>query len=754
MGFFSSEKIVSVGSSVYNLAGEEKDRPQYLSSLVIGNVLSGTKDSMGDTIIQGYLNGPTSRLRQFFRWADKEENYDTVGMPTGKIRNSGEIHAKKVETYIPHAAGTQVWSQYAESGNAEYGYWAEQWIMLYRPGELNKAWAATYDSGKNQITIKFSDNSTQKFTPYNFFIDATYIYIYYIIITNPESNLTIKFSTDQLMIYRVGSGQPGLDSLVNVGSDYGEFFPFIPVRIDNEFLSEKYESDAYEQAGKAYKKATGGDFDELIDSLKDTKDLDDIDYTYVVFGVSLNVVEMACKRYLYTFFEKLMFTQDQGPEAYGRWQASTNAALKIFNDWHGWKIKNDIHQGGSRGLGRGGPDPGPEPARPNYPAPPKNTIRIRSKGTLDTNYDISLSWTFITNGTGQGKGRPGAKRNDCWIEHLGTDKSVSKYYTESATKAEDTGLDSDKFRIYWQKASNAYIYLDVVGMVHRNDIYDGESVTIGSKEALKDADESGFIIPLHYQTWRDTPIIDTSQMATACVFVVVNAYEITEQKWYEKGIFRIFLIIVLAIASVLFTGGAGIGLLGAHLSVGAALGFSGMTAAIVGSVINAMAALVLTTILEKLTGSLGVLGPIIGAIVGILVGNLIQSFQAGGSFAINWSQFLKADNLLKLTSAAGDGIKKMYTDSTLAIQEEMTALDEQYNSESLKIQEAYYEQFGYGQVVIDPIALFVDSTTIYAESPSTFLGRTTLTGSDIVEMSQDMLYNFAEYSLTLPDAFV
>jgi hypothetical protein len=757
MGLFSSKKIISVASSVYNMAGDEKDRPQFLQSLIIRNVLSGTKDSLGDTIKTGYLNGPAMRLRQFYRWARIPKNYGQVGMPTGSMASGQELLPNSLEPYIPHPAGTEVWCQHVEVADADISYWAEEWVMKNRPAELDKAWVSTYDAKTKKITIRFANNSTVIFTPNDYYVGHKYVYSYFIIITNPTDNLTISYGPDNLYIYRVGSGKPGLDALVSQGSSYGEFFPFIPVRLNNNFLSEGYYGAAFKQTTKAYQKATGGHMDELVASIKENKDLEDMDHAYVVFGVSLNVVEMSCKRYLYTFFEKLMFSQKNGPQAYQKWRGAALAAQQVYNDWLYWKHQNDRYQGGHNreSGGGGGTNPGQEPVRPRIPAPPSNQIRIVGHGALNAEYDIRLNWSYIVNGQGGGQGRPGARTNDCWIVYLGTDTMMQSYFTEGSAFTQNNPQSYDRFRIYWQRSPNRYTYLDVVGARHINMIYGGKSVSTGAKEALTDADESGFIIPLHYETWRETPIIDTSQMGTACVFIVVNSYQVTKKKWWQSGFFRIFLVIVIAIVSVVFTGGAGIGLLGAHLTVGAALGFSGMTAAIVGSVVNALAALILATLLEKFAGALGVLGPVIAAVLGILVGNVIGSFQAGSGFVLNWGSFLRADNLLKLTEAVGSGIQQMIQESTLEIAEEMQAFAKKANDQLMKIKEAYYQEFGYGQVSIDPMSLFTDSNkAVYAESPSTFLSRTTLTGTDIAEMSQDMLYNFAQYSIKLPDAFV
>ena len=67
MGLFSGKKIISVASSVYNLAGDEKDRPIYLKNIIVSNVLSGTKKTLGESLNNGYLTGPGIKLRSFFR---------------------------------------------------------------------------------------------------------------------------------------------------------------------------------------------------------------------------------------------------------------------------------------------------------------------------------------------------------------------------------------------------------------------------------------------------------------------------------------------------------------------------------------------------------------------------------------------------------------------------------------------------------------------------------------------------------------
>ncbi|MEQ1950920.1 hypothetical protein [Mesorhizobium sp. CN2-181] len=909
MGFFSPDKTVVVSSVVYNLAGEEKDRPQYLKSLVVGNVLSGTKDSMSETITNGYLSGPAIKFRSFYRWANKPENYGEVGMPTGTLTTLASLDPDLVSPVIPHDPGTVVWTQRVDLDEADHAYWAEQWILENRPADIETEWSADYDEDANEITITFEDTSIEVFTPVGFDHNAEYVYAYYIIVTtdtvegavvpgslididggvlpsttgwtlmsetltnhpvtlpttitvdthvvksysdarpdevsddtdgpttsyNPTSydtftrvwqrdlyyggddeliyereimtqtqaatveeygpdvvvdedvvidedtpdpgvdrttTTTVTTTTEgeeivydrsyqvdkqdvivkayspmKLMIYKIGSGNAALDALVEESADYGNFFPFLPVRLHNFFLSPTHYPDAYEQIKKAYKKATGSKFTKLIDQIEDNDDLEDIDNAYIQFGVSLNVVEEACRRYIYTFLEQLQVNQIGGPEAYQDYVDHVEAQMDIAEAWLAWKERQ---QRPSEDQNEFSPDVDPEPPRPQFKTMPSNGIRITGSGEINSRYDTRLTWTYITDGEGTGLGKPGAKVNDCWLQYVGSDEITRMVFRIQNPNSDDFYV-YEKIRIYRQRTADSYTYLEVVGLVHRNYVYGGKAIRTTAKQALADVDESGFIVPLHYDTWRHMSLVDTTQMATACVFVVFNCYEIHKQKWYETGVFRILIVIVIAIVSVMFTGGAGVGLLGTHMSVGSALGFSGMTAAIVGSIVNSMAALVLSTMLEKVAQALGPLGQIFTTLAMMFIGNFAGGIQSG-SLAIDWSSFLRIDNLLSLTNAIGNAVAGFKNLETASIYEDMQDLAKKAEAETKKIQQAYFDEFGYGGGQIDPF-MFTNRPSMTVESSDTFLTRTLMTGSDLAEMSKDLLNSFSDLSLKLPNAF-
>ena len=896
MGLLSSKTIIKVASSVYNLAGDEKDRPIFLQNLILRNVLSGTKRSLGDTITTGYLNGPSIKFRTFFRWA--VDNYDLIGMPTGQMYAGDVINTQTVASQIPHTANENIWVQKASLGDSDYEHWAEQWMIRNYPDLLDQGWEADFDDETRTVHIKLPDQSEHSFVAHDFIMGAKYIFAYYIraingieepveegipvplapgepfpdttgftLVSDTETyrvetlktvtktvvtysdttptetstntvsenaNVTarvrvfhrdtfignaadedaklvhrdiLRLVTDQkvvtevevteleedigggvtktttttvstdfleennhyrrdtqkvystkwepldMWIYRIGAGNTVLDGLINQVADFGQFFPMIPIRLDNKFLSERPElEDHLTLAKKAFRKGTdGGKYDDIIAELEESDDLGDMDYIYVAYGVSLNVIDKSARRYIYEFFKRLQANQIGGSNSEQQFIADMAAYRAAYAVWLAWR-NSGAHTH--------------EPVMPLKPTLPQNEIRIQNLGDdggLNINYDVRISWNFISEGSGIGLGKPSAKKNDIWLEYRGETTIEDPTYTGEGSYGGDgdswQGVRSDNqfkysnMRIWFQNENNSYVYIDVAGLEHRNFIYKGKSVLITAKEALGDGEESGFLVPLHYATFRDIRLVDSTQMSTASVFLVINCYVKKKKKWYQSGIFAVLFVIVIAIVSVTMTGGAGFGLLGSHTAVGSTFGLSGMTAAIAGSVANSLAALVLTTMVTKLTSNMGAFGAILGAVMGIVLTGAIQNFISGGGFFFDFSQLMRADNILKLLDAAGQGYAAYIRGSIEGMQQDLIMHQEEANKELKRVREAFFEQFGYGDGQIDPMMFIGDNSPVIAESRDTFLARTLMTGSDVAQMSHDLLHDYVELTTALPNAF-
>jgi hypothetical protein len=814
---------VYVDSVVYNLAGEEANRPDFLKSLVVRNVLSGSDDSMAETLQNGYFNGPGIDLRRFYNWAKNPANYNQVGLPSGKLEIHGSIDSSSVAAQIPHGVDEEIWVQVSKVGYADILYWAEQWVLENYPEEAGTAWTVDHTVTAGTMTITLEDTSTHSVPVIGFNENGRYVYSYYVIvkpgeegtlftgdttvISDPvdfpdttdwdllstdagppvhriyekrtrvtdepgkfkvlietmhqfqddvadeysyridtQTNVEKEYGETLLFIYEIGSGNAVLDAIVSNTVEYGEFFPFIPIRLENEFLSTSYFPTAFAQTAKAYKKATGQKISKLIADLEDNDKLEDIDHAFVTFGVSLNTLESASKKYLFRLFEMLQLAQVGGPSAYSTWKTMLAGQQTIADEWVAWKERQDSPANESDAYEE-------EPTRPGFDSLPTNQLLISGTGALNSRYDVRLEWVFVEDGSGTGLGKSGAKKGDLWIEYLGEDDVASLIYSATSNNSTPLPGQIEKIRLYWQNGNSTYKFLDIVGAVHRNFVYGDNEIRITAKEALDDTDESGFIVPLHYDTWRALSLKDVTQMATACVFIQFNCYKLVKLKWYQTGVFKILAVIAVAIASVVFTGGAGIGILGTHLSVGSSLGFTGLSAAIVGSVANALAALVLITVIEQVTKDLGVLGSILSTLLMFVIGQVGAAFQNTGTLSFNWGDLLKADNLMKLTNAVGQGVSSFLNDDTMKINRDWLDYSKKMEMETKKIQQAYFEEFGYGAGVIDPFMLVDSSNGPIAESSATFLTRTLMTGSEIADMSHELLYNFPEYSLKLQNAF-
>lgn len=680
---------VAVASVVYNMAGGPENRPDYLKALTVQQVFSKASDSMGSAITQGMLKGPAFRMRNFYNWATNPANFDEIGLPSGSIQSDEPPDEAVVAAAVPQEIGDVVTIDTLSIDLADPAYWAERWILENRPTDIALDWSYAIDDAGDYITIVFPDGSP---TPLIEVIPATlptfnasgyYIYARYTLSTSP--------TVDRLFIYGVGDGNQDLDDLISSSVSYGSFFPFIPIRLNNQFLSESYLPDAYAQTTRAYRKVMdGAKISDLVELLETNPSLDDIDHACIMFGVSLNVQDNASRRYLYNFFKSLRDIQIGGP-------TTTSLASQ-------------------------------------------NIVTIKGQTSVSSFYDIRLSWRYFSETTGSGLGKVDADVGEFWFQKNGTVSSGSKTY--------------EKLRLYWQETDSTYRYLELVGFFHYNYVYGSKRVEISAFSAIDDTEESGFVVPLHYDVWRETSLISTSQVATACTFIVFNCYEVHKTQWWETGIFRIFLVIVIAVVSVLFTGGAGFGLLGAHLALGTALGFTGMTAAIVGAVVNALAAMILISLLDTVLKPLGPMAPVIAAVLMFVIGQAAGSFVSAGTLTVNWGDLLRADNLLAMTSAVGQGFTGQINAGTLQLQDKSVDYLNKAKAETTKIQQALFEEFGYGSWVIDPLSLTEAlNKDLVAESSATFLTRTLMTGSEIAEMSRELLYDFPTYSLKLPDAF-
>lgn len=727
MGLLGGTKIL-VASSVYNLAGDELEAPSFLKTTIANHVISGSNRSLSNILNSTYLSGPGVNLRNMYHWAVR--NYPEIGLTEHRNKFSRPVSGAAVAAALPPEAGRTPEIRGISTDEADYIWWARQWILENHYERYNEEWEARMDSGSaGPVTIKFSNGDEFSFTPENYVVGHMYLYVTY---------RKVSDNRIHIYIYRYLTGNFELDYAVSITTvKQGDYYPVVPVRIHNQFIDEVDEYKA-RYARKALKKVTNGTLEELIDKLKENENLDDIDHAYVVFGVPLNTKVPEGKKYIYKFFQRALPVQNKDSEYYEEWEASQAAHEEEMQSWVDWYEAQGI-------IGDGLDDPGAPPVK-GKPGPPRNLISVN---VPDLEYETRISWSMMVETTGEGLAKADAKVGEVWWARLPDDTHTT--YLPDALGQEGTITEKiNHLYLFHQETADTWRRIEFKGLKHANDVYGGKAVEIDGNDALLDPELSGFIVPLRHEIIQDISLVESTQLASTSMLLVLNSYEEVKLKWYETGLFKIVLVVAV-IAITAASGGfgaAGVGVLGANAAVGAALGLSGLAAVVAGVVANAIAAAVISSLIMK--GATAVFGAKIGAIIGVVASmiaiNGLTNMASTGQFALNFGQLTRAENIIKMTNSVAGGVAQGVAADTAEIVAQTEQLMKDYQEQSEEISKLYAENFGYGNGAIDTLAL-TDTEFGPFESPDTFLDRTLMTGSDIADLTMDLLSNFTDISL-------
>lgn len=824
MGLFSSKKKIYVSSVVYNMSGEYKDRTNYMKTSVVGAVFkSSNKVHIGPTLSNSMLYGPYNAQRSLLRWAKRKYQ---EGIPKAYFGDTASIDVEAVNEYLIQYYGTDmIMAESALAGSAQAYWWAYQWVLQNRPLLTADQWS--YDLYSNNpatavVKVMLFDGSVHDVPMPGFDPAGYYAYIKYSPLektlvpkpdpepnpdpdpdppeepVDPEEPEEDEYYTNVLPplihIYRFGSGNPIMEGIrppqQNLG---GEFMPFMPLRIDNQFIDHPWYKDKYyDKCAKFYKKASGGQkITKLIETVADNEKLGDIDYAFVQYGVSLNTKTHACKRYLFEFFRTLIDRQKVDTATWNAWLAKNNTALAAYREMQSLYREingRDQGNGGDRGgrsmrmmadspilmrEGGGGNDGGGDTPAYKFDQALRNWRNINPGNIpynsisqvsdwLPTEYQLSHHWVACQQTLLVGSNNPGRKVGEIWLTNLPRLVVPQPEIRYMRAGGGDSWIEFEhgeewvpEFYITRQVSATVAQRIKVTGLAEQNVVYKGKDIWVDSNTALNDQEESDLIIPMHMPTFQKLSLKDKNQCAVENMYILFNCYEVVKIRWYQRGIFKLFFAIVIAVISVFLPplGGA-IGIFGSSLSVGMAMGFSGITAAIMGAVTNAIAAMLLTTLIQKVTSTLfdGLLGSIIGSLVGMFMMTGFTSVFQGGGITINWGDLMKIDNLLSLTDAASQGYAAYVQKSIASMQQSTTEFVDWASEEMRKIEQMFTDILKVGNTYINPL-MFTNSANTYVESGDSFISRTLMSGSEIAAMSQDMLTNFADLNLTLPDAY-
>lgn len=746
---------VYVSSSISNLGQADSSDSKFVTATVLTGVLSGAsnQEGLGRYISSTILGSNGFKLRNYFNWVS--HNYPNY-MPSASVEDMSLVDTAAVKAVLRSELGLNSTESLniikAFIDNGDIDYFAEEWMRDNYPSAGLEEWSAYFNFSTNQMAVVY-DGTTYNVTPPSNLLwsmgapraSKRLLYVTYNVVTQDSETKALSSSAPVMFTYKSGDGIVGFDALFNSDSPMAEFYPEIPLRVNNVSINDQ--PSVYERANKQFKKLTGSSIEQLAQSIDDNANVDEIDHAFIMHGVPLNTSNQSALDYVYRFFENLI-----------AFQGENNTSYELFN-------QNQSTSNANKGIEEllfsspeliGTSYAGVEWASTIEDAInvilPKPNYMLRVDGASEL--DIRLTWTNIREIFKTGNGarfdnnqtRPLLKKGELLvIESLPESISVKEYQNGGVYWANE---DLPKFYLVRQYASNKYSVLEVTDMQHHNYVYGSHAVHITATQAFADDKESPFLVPLHYPTLKEMGLNHAENISKNCSYLLVNSYQVIQTTWLEDNLG--WLIPVLAVVFSVVTGGASLGLLGTNAAVGASIGLTGTAAVIAGATLNMIAAAVVTQLIVK--ASVAVFGEKVGRVIGTIASFLFIGWKTGQfGETFEFSDLFTAENIVASTNAASQAYTSFLNADTLEIYEALENAQTEYEEESERIMALAEDVLGVTNLAFDPM-IFSDATEYFGESSQSFLDRTLLTGSDVVRISHGIIENFVDVTLELPRA--
>lgn len=481
-------------------------------------------------------------------------------------------------------------------------------------------------------------------------------------------------------MYQDDSGTyPDLDAIFDREPEpNGSFFPFAYFRYNKVSEIADTSTDAY-RTSKKLVKYLGMDYDQVAEGVDENPGIEDVEQAMMMMAVPANTTNELERRYLYEFFNNLFLASAPG----SAFSSETQALL---------------HTGGATlnpmGLAAASPP----------------TIVIQ-----DSRFKMAIENDGVYKSRVPGNIGPVGTHSSGFTSVNKPRQAVNLW--TGMTYTINTAV---RYHYYRRQISlGFYEEIQVVGMRTRFYII-GKYTTIGDDE------DTILIIPLDHSITEGYSVPDRELLYARSLHYVFNSVIVTRVKWYQTGIFKAIMIIVMVVIAI-YTGYFDTGLF-------AALAAGAYSAAAVIALTMVLEYLVFQAIFKLFVKLVGVDAAFVIAIVAVAAG-MVSAVDAGSIAGAPW-----ASELLQLasgiTKAMGAQIQDDYTD-LLADAQSFELFKDAQNT-LLDDAKALLQ----GNMHLDPFVIF-------GESPGDFYNRTVHSGNiGIVGISAISCY--VDAALTLP----
>jgi len=623
------------------------------------------------------------------------------GVPAeGNIVDSDISQTGLVQVIITTPSGSQVGMNFTVSINNLKSYLYAPWRGVNNAVVTTQKSEAPFKEGDTNGDSTVTSTSTVKGV-------TTTTAVRTQTTVNDEQTLTTTVKTTttgvtdrvNYFIYQLGSGTyPALDKLQATANLASPYYPWVIMRDNNKDLTaSQYHGTAQYQTAKKLLTKAGLNMTDLAKSINSNKNIGDVDFAFIHFGIALNTKVNESKEYLFQFFSYLM--------AHQRYS-------KL--DWELWKTRYDDYVTQRREQGKyvyG--------SAARIMQPGTNSVSIRYNN--DNWYNVTLSWQYI-NLTTVNKviGKVGHIEVTCQKDDV-----EYTIYSDASDTIEQYTVQATPMRITKQVSATQCEVLEIVGAQHDNKVYNGKSVTTSAAKGVSgDEDgDSNFIVPLNRQVFDQMGIVDITQTCYDCMHITFNSYKTVKQKWYQTSIFKV-VVIVIAIVVTIASFGSLSAPAAAVASAAAAAGASA-TVALVAGILTQIALGVATSMVLSVVAHY--ISPQMFAIFSVAL-LAYGAYAAGSSYAATGEVSLSTDlmssqALMAATSATFSGYQmsmKYATEDVMAqIQRkaaEYTNKMDDVNAAMKTLDTAHHE--------VDLMQLQSSFYNVF-ESPTAFITRTT-----------------------------
>lgn len=631
MGLFSRDEKIYVSSVIYQLGNELDQIPDVIKASIIGSKMRGENTTR--SIKSAIIDGQGVKLRQAFAYA-RSTYY--AGLPLGLARVSNEADSAVIEQltkeYLAGAYPTAV----LQSVSLEY---EDNYRTILQQQIETKYNYDFYDERVHTSVFGIPVDSTLDIEALpEDLINHDDEYGWRLTFTKPDTTLvsfdewypvTLFTDEDDLVKWRLfiqvslasapsttlgytdtGSSAPLNLFLRNVTTKTSGTFPGLVLKKGmtkknkgNAWYDERpfyskfpisesvWKASAKYKTTKGYARRLGVDPKGLKAAIKESPDENQIDYVFVQPGTIISSPNQCAMEYHFNYFNRLRLSFPDNKPAFDAWVAKSGSVVR----------KDDANRC------------------------PAHNVRIRDPDDENNSVNMEIAWRYMTY-----EEKAGTLTNGLGYEIQCDPQDLKDVYYQAGRARKKVQYDFTKTYFRKQLTETTYAELMVCGLWHENYVYKGKSVKSGVWDAFlnKDGDfGTGFIIPLEIEVYMTLSGREQLQLAQEALHVVFNCYKVVKEKWYQTGIFKVFMVIISIVVIVISWGAAtpyvaalNTSIYGSLVAIGVSITVAAALAAVL-TVLIVAAVMVAVQLVAKEAGEWAAeqWGPVWGAIVQVVV---------------------------------------------------------------------------------------------------------------------------------------